>query len=102
MKHLILTVTAALLSLPTFAQQTSSLLLSGDTLMTGSSTTIEVYDEVCKRSIGLFTVTGPSGQVQIGPLCLSEAGFMSIRKRKLPNTIWIGNGWLKPGDKIDP
>lgn len=100
-KYVLGTGLAAVLS-TVCAQDTSSVTLSGSTLMTGTTVTVEVFDDVCKRSIGQFSVSGPNGSTTVGPLCLSASGYMTLRRRLVPNGVWYGKSYMKPGDPFDP
>lgn len=102
MKTILLGAASTIVCLYAYAQQTATVILSGRTLLTGSSVTVEVYDMNCNRSVGQFTVAGPDGQTSVSPVCVNDSGYINIKRRKLPNTIWIQSSLMKPGEAFDP
>jgi len=102
MRNLIFGVVSATFCLNVYSQQTATIVLSGATLLTGSSETVEVYDMNCNRTVGQFTVSGPDGQTTVGPVCVNDSGYINIKRRKLPNTIWHQNSLMKPGESFNP
>lgn len=86
----------------THAQQTGSVQMSGKYLGTGSTITVEVYDTNCKRSVGVFSVSGPNGVTHVSPVCVNGSGYINIKDRVPPNGNWIARSFLKPGDEFTP
>lgn len=64
-----------------------------------STDQFEVYDRVCNRHVGTYTIQGgKSTQIQI---CKGSDGKGSVRMRNPNlNNNWVGEDFIRPGDTI--
>lgn len=84
-----------------FAQNTGILVMTGYSLLTGNTASVAIFDEICKRDIGEFTVAGPAGKTLVGPLCINNFGYIGIRTKRMPSGKWITHDRKRPGDNIE-
>jgi hypothetical protein len=84
------------------AQQNGSVQMSGKYLATGTTVTVEIFDNNCNKSLGTFSVSGPNGLTPVSPICINSSGYINIKDRVPPNGNWIMRSFLKSGDEFSP
>ncbi|MFC6448118.1 hypothetical protein [Shinella zoogloeoides] len=86
------------ISAPSYA---ASICIDGSYIFTGDVRSIEIYDNVCNKTVGTFDVIGGSKRTGI-PVCLNGDNASVNYRNVTTNSPVTRKDWLKNGDCITP